>query len=69
MKQDYQVRTMPLFRVTSPILTEEDDHVGITFSIANVSDGTAKQTMHYIVFKMSDKGLFVASNIIVGKGK
>ena len=69
MSKDYMIRTMPIFRITTPKLSTSETDTTIQFSIANVSQGVAKKTIHNVFLETADGRIIRVENIIVGKGK
>jgi hypothetical protein len=69
MSKDYMVRTMPVFRITTPQVSTSETDTTIQFSIANTSQGMANKTIHNVFLETNDGRILRVENIIVGKGK
>jgi len=68
MSRDYMVRTMPVFRMTTPKVSTNDTQTVLELSVANVSAGIAKNTVHHIFFQNKAGRVTRMENTIVGKG-
>jgi hypothetical protein len=68
MSRDYMVRTMPVFRTTTPQVTTNEKETIFTFMVANVSQGIAKGTIHHVYIEDTIGNIVPVQNVTVGKG-